>query len=145
MIELINLDHWVGEIKDFCPIFNTVLETIIMSYDNLDFYETPMALIYMVGDNSKPNPLMNSISQYNKNEVCVEIAIRSTVNQNDRLNNYDSKLIKECRLQVLNALIGWTPLDCDAPVEHSTGELLIKDNFIIWKDTFTTSNYLTQP
>lgn len=140
---MIDLEYWVGKIKDDCPIFcGRAFETIDNDDAALEFYESPLALVYLSSDQSSPSSVVNRVRQQHRYSVVVKTAIRKTTNKTDRLNAENSKLMHTCRTEIMSALLGWTPTGCSKPIEHVSGELTIKGDFLYWLDKFTTDDYL---
>jgi hypothetical protein len=143
MITLINPALWQARIESECPIFDgRVLETLDDDALALDFIGMPAVLIYLTSDSSEPSPLVNLTRQKHSYVMAIKIAIRKTSNKTDRLSSADSSLIRTCRLELMQALVGWTPSDCDAAIEHIGGSLSKKDDLYFWTDEFAAFDYL---
>jgi hypothetical protein len=51
--------------------------------------------------------------------------------------------LRDCRIELLNALVGWIPADCITQIEHVSGEATkFDDKKFIWTDIFRTDFYL---
>ncbi len=143
VINLIDLESWIEQLKTECPIFEgRVFETIENDNAALEFYASPLALVYVSGDNAESSASNLGINQLHHYQITVKTVVRKTVDKNDRLNACDSRLMRACRLEILNALLGWMPDDCSQPVEHLNGKLSMNGDLLLWTDNFITNDYL---
>ena len=101
--------------------------------------------MYLSDDASDDTRLGNNamIRQKMLSTVTVEIHIRRTASKTDQSNEAAVDLIRTCRTDVFNAMVGWKPDDCIKPVQHDAGKLLKKDpRTIRWQDSFTTESII---
>jgi hypothetical protein len=143
-ITLIDLSHWVARLKAECPTLSLrVFKTIPDNDLTIDQHESPVAFIYLSGDTSGENNLINRTRQRMLSSVTVELVVRRTATHTDKFNESAANTIKQCRTEIFNALVGWQAPDIANPVEHSHGELIKKDSKLLkWVDTFNCDIYL---
>lgn len=146
MITLIDLSEWVMQLKNHTTAFSTRIYKAIPDVDlSIDKLASPVAYVYLSDDVSDETRLGNNamIRQKLLSSVTVEIHIRRTATATDQSSEAVVDLIRTCRTDVFNALVGWKPADCIKPAQHDTGKLLKKDPRVIrWVDTFTTESLI---
>lgn len=141
MIELIDLSHWVEQIKSECPVFeNRVFKTIPDDELSIDLLEDPVAFVYLSADQTDDNnSSVITVKQNLTSNVTVEIVTRRTASKADRFNEDSVEKIRQYRTELFNALLGWKPADSIKRVLHIKGELNKKDiKTLKWADTFFT-------
>jgi len=145
-ITLIDLTLWVDRIKAQCPAFGGhVFQTIPDDELTIDQHQSPVAFVYLSGDDSDENSLKTgaAVRQKMTSHVTVEIVIRRTATKADPFNGASVSLIRQYRMEIFNALIGWKPTDTIKPVQHVKGNLLKKEpKTLKWPDTFSTENMI---
>lgn len=146
MITLLDPAHWVTRIKAGCPIFQQrAFESLDINLTALDLHEPPFVLVHVAGDESQPSMIRDSVTQIHENQVAVKTVVRKTYKSTDHLGGTDARLIRLCRIELLNGLLGWIPPDGTKRVEHVSGELIEKDDFLIWKDLYQSRDILRKP
>lgn len=132
----------VQPLQDNCPLFaRRVFESINGDVD-ISTHNTPLALVYVTEDSSTDNPLVTAVSQRHHYKIAVKIAVRKTADKDDRLGYDNSRLLRDCRMEVIDALVGLIPNGCDYPVLHDSGELSSHGLLHFWTVNFTTADYL---
>jgi hypothetical protein len=146
LITLIDLSAWVTQLKNNTTAFSGRIYKAIPDADlSIDRLQSPVAYIYLSEETSDETRLGNSamIRQKLLSSVTVEIHIRRTATAADQSSEAVVDLIRTCRTDVFNALVGWKPADCIKPAQHDSGKLLKKDPRVIrWIDTFTTESLI---
>lgn len=146
MITLIDLSAWITQLKNNTSVFSTRIYKSIPDTDlSIDKLASPVAYVYLSEETSDETRLGNNamVRQKLLSSVTVEIHIRRTATATDQSHEAVVDLIRTCRTDVFNALIGWKPADCIKPAQHDTGKLLKKDPRVIrWVDTFTTESII---
>ena len=146
MITLIDLSAWVTQLKSHTTAFSTRIYKAIPDVDlAIDKLQSPVAFVYLSEETSDETRLGNNamIRQKLLSSVTVEIQIRRTATVTDQSHEAVVDLIRTCRTDVFNALVGWKPADCIKPVQHDSGKLLKKDPRVVkWVDTFTTESLI---
>lgn len=146
MITLIDLSAWVTQLKAHTTAFSTRIYKSVPDVDlAIDKLQSPVAFVYLSEESSDETRLGNNamIRQKLLSSVTVEIQIRRTATASDQSSEAVVDLIRTCRTDVFNALVGWKPADCIKPVQHDSGKLLKKDPRVIkWVDTFTTESII---
>jgi hypothetical protein len=143
LIALIDLSDWVAQLKNNTSAFSDRVFKSIPDVDlNIDRLQSPVAFVYLSEDASDDTRLGNNVAHIRQKllaTVTVEIHIRRTASATDQSHESAVDLIRTCRTDVFNALVGWKPPDCIRPAQHDKGKLLKKDPRVIkWLDTFTT-------
>lgn len=146
LITLIDLSAWVTQLKNNTTVFSGRVFKAIADVDlSIDKLQSPVAFVYLTEDVADETRLGNSamIRQKLLSSISVEIHIRRTATSVDQSHVAAVDLIRTCRTDVFNALIGWKPPDCIKPVQHDNGKLFKKDPRVIkWVDTFSTESII---
>ena len=144
MIQLIDPIDWVHKLVIDCPIFDgRVFKTIPDADLQIDQFESPAAFVYIDSDKSGGNEVVGSIRQTLESHVTVEIHVRRTATLTDKFNESASEKLRQARIDVLNALVGWKPANTIQPNLHASGELNKKDKKVLkFTETFTTRTVL---
>lgn len=146
MTTLLNLQPIVDQLKAECPLLdNRVSESVSNNDAAMEFYGSPAAFVYLASDTSEPNYLLTGIVQAHTSSIAVKLSVRKTQTLSDRLNSTDAATLRGVREQVLTALLGFRPAGTEKPLEHQSGELTETERYLVWTDTFTTNDYLTNP
>lgn len=146
MTTLLNLQPIVDQLKAECPLLeNRAYETVASNDAALEFYGAPAAFVYLASDASEPNVMLKGIAQPHTNGIAVKLSVRKTQTLSDRLNSTDAATLRSVREQVLTALLGFDVSIIGIPLEHQSGELTETERYLVWTDTFTTQDYLTNP
>jgi len=143
MIELLDLSPWVAQLQAQCPSFDgRVFKTLPDDELTIDLYDSPVAFVYVDGDQSDDNRNKNgTVRQIMTVNIAVEVVIRRS--STDRLHESAVELIRDYRAEVFNALIAWQPTGAIKPVQHVAGKLQKKEPKLLkWIDTFTTDSVI---
>lgn len=144
MIALLDLNHVVNRLKAQCPrLENRVYQTVETNEAALEMFGDPAAFVYLAGDQSESNQLLSGVLQAHGNGIAVRLSVRKSATRTDRLNGADAESIRQCRQEILTALLGWKIPGAQTRLEHSTGSLTEKDRYLLWADTFNTTDHLT--
>lgn len=143
MIDLLDLDPFVDQLKLQCPLFGQrFFATIPGANLEIDQHETPTGFIYIPDDNSEPVRHSRStyIAQKMNITIAVETVLRRTASRSDLYNSDAVAKIRLYRMEVLTALLGWRPTTARIMVlQHSSGTLQNGEEKVIkFIDTFTT-------
>lgn len=146
MIVLLDPAHWVARIKAECPLYEQrVYESLTVNDGAVQLLGAPLAAVSVVEEESQPSIARDSAVQPHENRLAVKTAIPKTYNREDRLNGADALLIRQCRTELLTALLGWLPPDAKGRVEHVKAELSELNESWVWTDLFTTKDQLRNP
>jgi hypothetical protein len=146
MIVLLDPAHWVTRIQAQCPAFaQRVHESIDIDPERLSLHGTPMALVHTAADDSQPSRGRDAIEQIHDYQMAVKTVVRKTYSQSDLTHSQDAQLIRACRQELFNGLLGWLPPDAKQRVQHINGKQSEKGDFLIWTDLFTTRDLLRKP
>jgi hypothetical protein len=147
MINLIDLTLWAQRIKDQCPAFGgRVFKTVPDDELAIDRHQTPVVFVYLPDDASGDNQINKgkAVVQRMASHVMIEVVLRRTATKTDHFDEAAVDSIRQYRLELFNALIGWQPADSVRPVRHVNGALNRKQPKLLkWADTFTTDNIIT--
>ena len=143
MISPTDVRPWVARLKAGCPslgerVFLTVPDPIL----TIDYYESPVAFVYLEQEDSHPNLLVNDFRQLVKATVTVELVIRRSASVNDVYCEADAAVLFDCRREILTALCGWLPDYSGSPVAHVTAHLSQKTEQVIkFIDRFSLTRF----
>jgi hypothetical protein len=147
-IQLINPEFWVEQLKDEAPIFKgnvfEALPTDEIAFNALTTFGSPCVLVSLPSEKAN-EPVVTSVTRQNHfNSVQVRIAINRTKTADDKLGQKDSQLLRLCRQDVVAALLGWTPADCNSPVYIDSGnERIVEDrNMVLYDYIFIAKDLL---
>lgn len=148
MANLIDLEHWVTQLKSECPL---LCERVFESLDDVEtalsavtFYGSPLVILSFDSDSAEPCQLTTYTRQQHHNRVLVRLLVQQTKNQSDRLSNLSARLVRDCRQEILTALIGWCPIDGVEPVHYSAGKQARQGDVLIFDHFFMITDYLEQ-
>lgn len=146
MTTLLDLTTIVNRLKAQCPALESrVYETVSSNDADLEFYGSPVAMVYLAGDQSDSNQSAVTVIQGHSNSVAVKIGLRKSLTAADKLNSADAQALRTLRQNILTALLGWPPTNDQSPLEHSSGSIADQERYLVWTDTFNTTDYLTNP
>jgi len=145
VIVLPDLSHWVTEIKDNAPLFETrAFKTVPDDDLQIDKQQSPCAFVYLSADKSGENGLLTEVRQPLSGMITIEIIMRRTATRSDQFNETDSDNLRLYRTEVISALLGKLLNGQSTAIEHVGGQLIKKDKkYIKWADTFTADSYLS--
>lgn len=143
MISPTDVRPWVERLKTACPILcDRVFLTVPDPSLTIDYYESPVAFVYLEQEDSHPNSLVNDFRQLVKATVTVELVIRRSASINDVYCDADAAVLFECRREILTALCGWLPDYSGSPVAHVTAHLSQKTEQVIkFIDRFSLTRF----
>lgn len=142
-IQLINLSLWTAQITAQCDLYRSAIWTIEDDDRDISSVETPAAFVYEKNNASEPNELITATSQQMTVTVAVETVLRTQADKSNKHQQVIAQLQRDCRTELLNALVGWISADCITQIEHVNGEQTKRDDKkMIWTDVFKTEFYL---
>lgn len=103
----------------------------------------PALFVLREDERARPNErLQGPALQAVRHHVSVVAAVRNV--RDPRGEAADAELLS-LRQEVMAALLGWIPPDCQTPVEYAHGRRLgFDDQVLWWGDVFATGSYLEQ-
>ena len=147
MIELLNVTPFVDKLKlDTTSFGQRIFATV--PDDDLDISQqvSPCAFVYVSDDSSEQNQMSSRryISQRLTSHLVVEIVMRRTKSLDDLYDSAAQETLRQYRLEVFNALLGWNP---DTPkmtvLQHVAGRLKKQEKTLQYADTFITRSINT--
>jgi hypothetical protein len=139
---VLNLSDVIARLAIQCPGFKLVAgaaEFAAIS-DAVPIY--PAAWVIPLGDSPAENTLMaGGVMQTVDSVFGVLIAVRDLTDQRGEAG---VDAVRERRVEVVEALLGWTPNTNEvAPIEYAGGRLVaFASGFVWWQEEFSTSYYL---
>lgn len=139
-MELLQLSPWVEHLIETCETLDGRIYATIPDDDlSILRHESPSAFVYLSGDDTSENDMINSVRHQLTVNVSIDIIIRRAVSINDYYGVADTETLRECRAEILDALLGWRPPDAAKRIAFAGGALKSKEKRVIkWTDNYTT-------
>ena len=135
-VEIVNL------LRDECPTLCGVHESIDGDVD-IETLATPLALVYTVEDSSRDNTMMTGcVSQEHDDFIEVKIAVRKTITRTDRTGLSNARTLRDCKSEVMNAIVGFIPTFTSYAMTHVNGRPETKGDIRFWTYKFKATDYL---
>lgn len=124
----------ISRLKSQCPALKQVGEAVAMDDAVARSLTRPAAFVFLAGEQAGENTAMNAHIQRITQTWAVAIAVNGIRSASSSL----TADVNAVRVAIRAALCGWSPEDDVSPFIFSGGQLLARENNVIWwQDEFS--------
>lgn len=137
---MITLADFITRLQANCPTLKNVKGSASLASAQTASMQMPCAFVIYHAENAQPNNMIGIHSQQVNLQIGVYIAVKNVTDGRGEKAGEDFESVKT---EVLNALIGWQPIDAANLVDYVSGKNYGFDNMTLyWYGVFSTDYHL---